>query len=87
MHSSQQQVLVVDITLTSHDSTSILLLEDFEDLASSITCSPGSITIVFADSSDFEYTRDAWGSLNGFILISSHPEGSCNPSDERGAYM
>lgn len=76
----------MDITLTSHDSVPIVLLEDFEHLTSSITCLGDSIKITFSDRSDFAYTQDLWDPLEEFVLISSHPESGCNPSDERGIY-
>lgn len=77
----------MDITLICHESAPVLLLEDFEDLISSITCSTDLVTIAFSENSDFDYARDAWSTLENFILISNHPENGCNPSDERGAYM
>lgn len=72
--------------MISHDSTPIILLEDFEHLTSSITCSGDRINITFSDHSDFAYTQDVWNLLEEFVLISSHPESGCNPRDERGAH-
>lgn len=72
--------------MVADDSVPIILLEDFEDLTSSIICTGDTIEIKFSDHSDFDYTQEAWSSLQEFVLISSHPGGGCNPSDERGAY-
>lgn len=84
--SHDQHLFAVDITLVSHESVPIVLLEDIEHLTSSITCSGNSIKITFSDREDFAYTRDVWSPLQEFILISSHAGSGCNPGNERGAY-
>lgn len=84
-------VYVVDIRISAHQDLPILLLEDFEDLASSISCTndrpSSSLSIVFHEHSDFSLARSEWLShRDGFVLISSHHSARCNPLDERGAY-
>ena len=54
-------VYVVDIRISAHQDLPILLLEDFEDLASSISCTndrpSSSLSIVFHEHSDFSLAR------------------------------
>lgn len=77
------------LTFAAHPDVPILLLEDIEFLVDSVVChaeAEGSAVEVALNSEDaYAATFAAWSSLSQFMLVTSHP--SCNPSDERGAWL
>ncbi|KAJ7733971.1 hypothetical protein B0H16DRAFT_1732069 [Mycena metata] len=77
------------LTFAAHPNVPILLLEDIQFLVNSVVChaeADGSVVEIAFNSDDaYAATFAAWSSLSQFMLVTSHP--SCNPSDERGAWL
>lgn len=80
------------VSLSAQDGRLILLVEDFDYLLSSISCSPayarplsGVIVMDFSDEPAYHDAAAEWRYLQEFAVITSHP--GCNPDDERGAWV
>lgn len=81
------------ISFDAHEDYPILLLEDIEHLFSHIRChemSPDNseeinLELIFTSHESYKVALQAWSGLQGFLVVTSHR--TCNPKDERGAWM
>jgi hypothetical protein len=76
-----------EIKLHAHENQPLVLLEDLEDLTSSISCSDNGITLEFLDPMIAALATEAWEPLDPFVLITSHPQSGCNPHGERKPHL
>lgn len=80
------------VSFTAHDDRPVLLLEEFDHLLDYVSCTTladgddkGIMELTFSTEEAFDEALRAWTSLRSFTIISAHP--TCNPDDERGAWM
>lgn len=66
----------------------IVVVEDFEHLLVNINCAKeGKMMILeFGDVYTATLTFESWAKHSNFVLVTSHPEGNCNPQNDRAAF-
>ncbi|KAF7314062.1 hypothetical protein HMN09_00565200 [Mycena chlorophos] len=79
----------------AHESTPIVLLEDFDHLVHTVSCQPhgasssarkAHIEINFRSKDAFAEALEAWSAFEAFTLVTAHSSSGCNAEDTRGAW-
>ena len=79
------------VSFAAHEDRPILLLEDMDHMLAGVVCTGGNegarktMHLQFASEDALEETLAAWSELSSFAVVTSHA--TCNPADERGAWL